>query len=74
MKEVIELFSWSKKEEAQLNKLSLKKTSILNGTLDEKEYKHLTYLFEAVYAVAIEPRNNISQNPTGKWELKYLGK
>ena len=46
-------------------------TTILVG--DERKYKHLTYLFEAVYGVAIAPINNITKNPTGEWELRYFG-
>ena len=33
----------------------------------------MSYLFETYYAVAIEPKRNISDNPGCEWQLKYFG-
>ena len=39
--------------------------------LPNKKMKHLLYLFEATYAVALDVDDNVTQAPTGEWELKY---
>ena len=68
---ILSLFDWDEEEENELKKLAW------NGswpdTLANRKYKHLTYLFEATYAVSICPALNVTQNPTSEWELKYYG-
>ena len=69
--EIIALFNWDEDEENELKKLSW--TSCWPDNLENRKYKHLTYLFEATYAVSLTPSLNITQNPTSEWELRYYG-
>ena len=71
MDEILSLFDWSEEEEKQLRMLPWK--SSYKDSLANRKYRHLCYLFEAVYAIALKPSDNITQNPTGEWELKYYG-
>ena len=69
--EIIALFNWDEEEENELKKLSWK--SSWPDNLQNRKYRHLTYLFEAIYAVSITPSLNLTQNPTSEWELRYYG-
>ena len=60
-------------EISELEKLSWKGGSGKPDTLENRKYRHLAYLFEAVYAVSIAPGVNTTQNPTGEWEFKHYG-
>ena len=71
-KEILGLFDWTDEEEDELKKLSWNKSSHPD-TMENSKYKHLTYLFEATYAVSIVPSENVTENPTSEWELKYYG-
>ena len=64
------MFDWSEEE---LYGLSQLKGVAIRDTLEDKKYKHMCYLFEAAYALAIEPRRNISGNPGCEWQLNYFG-
>ena len=68
--DILALFDWNENEVSELLQLSWK--SKQPNTLENRKYKHLAYLFEAVSAVAIAPEINSTQNPTGEWELKYV--
>lgn len=71
MKELVELFDWNVLEVKELN--DLKGNGNRQG-LNQKKYRHLCYLFELAYALAMEPRKNISTNPGCEWQLQYYGK
>ena len=66
-----ELFTWSDEELTGLNNL---KGVASRNTLADKKYKHICYLFELAYALAIESRRNISGNPSCEWQLGYFGR
>ena len=65
-----QLFDWSDEELVGLQHL---KGVATRDTIGDKKYKHLCYLFEAAYALALEPRRNISGNPGCEWQLNYFG-
>ena len=68
---IISLFQWSDVEEIELNILM---GSGSRNTTNQKKYRHLCYLFECAYALAIEPRRNISGNPSCEWQLRFYGR
>lgn len=70
-KRVVELFEWSDKEVFELDKLNL---TVDNQDLEYKKYKHIAYLCEFAYALAISPKDNISGNPGFEWQLKWYGR
>ena len=65
---VIQLFNWSPIEYEELNNLQSAPT---RNTLSDKKYGQVCYFFECAYALAIDPRRNISGNPGCEWYLKY---
>ena len=70
-REIIELFEW--------DNIEIKELSALAGaggrdTLEDKKYRHVDYHCEAIYALAIAPKANISGNPGCEWQLKYFGR
>ena len=65
---ITKLFNWSPIEYEDLNSLQ---SATTKNTLPDKKYRHLCYLFECAYALAIDPRCNISDNPGCEWQLKY---
>jgi len=67
---VVSLFNWSDSENKQLNKLTI---PAIRNTLENRQYKHVCYLIESVYALAIAPTENLSSNPGCEWQLKYYG-
>ena len=69
---IINLFEWSEEENQQLKKLNWRGVA-LEDNLKNRQYKHLTYLFELAYTIAITPGQNRTSNPTGEWELGYWG-
>jgi hypothetical protein len=64
----VNMFQWTDWEEAHLCKLKYDDNQ--GSTLEFKKYKHLCYLFELFFNVAIEPKDNITQNPTCEWQLR----
>ena len=72
LESIINLFEWNKEEVMYLEKLSMKGNDEPNS-LNDKKYRHLTYLFELAYSLAIAPGKNRTNNPTGEWQLKYFG-
>ena len=48
-------------------------SSYKRSLLANRKYRHMCYLFEEVYDVAIKSSDNITWNPTGEWQLKYYG-
>ena len=67
--DILALFDWNESEMSELQQLHW--NSKWPDTLENRKYRHLSYLLEAVSAVAIAPELNSTQNPTGEWELKY---
>lgn len=65
--ELVSLFEW--------DSLELQKLQSLTSTdaILDRQYRHLAYLCEAAYAVAIKPEDNLSGNPTCEWQLGYFG-
>ena len=68
---VIELFSWSDIEEREITAL---KGAVTRNTLAMKQYMYVCYLLECAYALALEPRRNLSENHGCEWQLKYYGR
>ena len=71
IKNLIKLFEWNDLEVRELN--VLKRNGNRQGLCDKK-YRYLCYIFEIVYALAMEPRKNIYGNPGCEWQLQYYGK
>lgn len=69
---IINLFEWTDEENNHLQQLPWKGSSI-EGSLKNRQYRHLTYLFELTYTLAIVPGQNHTDNPTSEWELNYFG-
>ena len=65
---IVDLFEWSDFETKELSELTGR------NTIEEKKYRHIVYHCEAVYALALAPKANISRNPGCEWQLKYYGK
>jgi hypothetical protein len=69
---VIDLFDWTESETECLSKL---KDGAKGGlSIQSKQYKHLCYLFETCFAVAISSQMNVTMNPTCEWQLRWYGK
>ena len=71
MTSVISCFNWNDNE---IKELTLLKGSGNRHSLEQKKYKHLCYMFELAYALAIDPVKNISCNAGCEWQLQYYGK
>jgi len=71
MKQINDLFEFGEGELAELEKLCCNLGG--TGTTNFRKYKHLCYLFELMYAVAIAPELNVTMNPSCEWQLKYFG-
>ena len=69
--DILALFDWNDNEISELEIISWKGGSGKPDTLENRKYRPLACLFEAVYAVSIAPGVNTTQNPTGEWELKH---
>merc|ERR1711865_1067632 len=69
---IINLFEWTDEENNHLQQLPWKGSSI-EGSLKNRQYRHLTYLFELTYTLAIALGQNHTDNPTSEWELNYFG-
>jgi len=70
---ITNLFEWDRVEEEHLDLLNIPDKDKRN-TLPNKKMKHLCYLFEATYAVALAVDDNVTEAPTGEWELKFKPK
>jgi hypothetical protein len=68
----VELFDWTPEEESHLGNLSLGQGQ--GGTLIDKKFKHLCYMFESFYALALRHQDNITQNPGSEWRLGLYSK
>ena len=69
-KEVVGLFTWTPEE---INALSSLKSFGTNASIIDKQYRHICYLCEAMYALSINQLRNISGNPSCEWQLGYYG-
>ena len=71
MAEITAWFSWSAYEVEQLVLLAG-----VGGmaSLQDKQYRHLCYVFENAYALSLDQDSNISSNPGFEWQLGYYGK
>ena len=68
---ILNMFEWSDFNDCYLSKLKLDgDDGSAGGTIQDKRFKHLCYLFETFYAVAINPHHNITQNPGCEWQLR----
>ena len=67
--EINALFHWSKSEELELEILSGSGKHQPRG----QTYRHLCYIFETAYGLALDPRRNISSNPGCEWQLRFYG-
>ena len=68
---IIHLFDWNEIENKELGCL---KGNSNRQTIDDKRYRHLCYMFELAYALAIEPSKNISTSAGCEWQTGYFGK
>ena len=59
--------------EEEEHELGLLKGVNTRDTLNEKKYRHLCYLSESAYALAVSDTMNISSNPGFEWQLRYYG-
>ena len=71
MEKIVSLFEWNDEELFELNKL---KGLNPKDTIIDKQYRHICYLTESVYALAISNSMNISSNPGFEWQLRYYGR
>ena len=70
-KKVVDLFDWHENDERKLE--DMKGTAYLR-CLQDKKFRHLCYMIETFYAVAIDYRLNITQNPGCEWQLGLYSK
>lgn len=69
-KAIVECFEW---DESELDALKELKMPHRKDTLLDRQYKHICYLGETAFALAIELRKNVSGNPTCEWQLGWFG-
>jgi hypothetical protein len=69
---ILPLFNWTEIDEAMLTQLSYRSEG--GGSLASKKYKHVCFMFELFFAVALEPSKNITNNPTCEWQLRLYSK
>jgi hypothetical protein len=67
--DILGLFKWNKEELDMLSTLPL--PSAIHQGIEHKQYKHIVYFLETVYALAISPEHNLSENPGCEWQLNY---
>ena len=70
LNDIVDLFYYTDMEIGQLQNLN---GAGGRNTLAQKKYRHLCYIFECAYALAIETNKNISSNPGFEWQLGYYG-
>ena len=68
---IIDMFSWNQIEESELSKL---KGNASRQSSNDKKYRHLCYMFELAYALAIEPSKNISSSAGCEWQTGFFGR
>ena len=68
---ILNLFDWNGIENKELGCL---KGNSNRQTIDDKKYRHLCYMFELAYALAIEPSKNISTSAGCEWQIGYFGR
>jgi hypothetical protein len=69
---ILRLFKWTEIDEAMLTQLQYRSEG--GGSLASKKYKHMCFMFELFFAVALEPSKNITNNPTCEWQLRLYSK
>jgi hypothetical protein len=69
---ILRLFNWTEIDEAMLTKLQYRSEG--GGSLASKKYKHMCFMFELFFAVALQPSKNITNNPTCEWQLRLYSK
>jgi hypothetical protein len=69
-RKAVELFDWTASDETNLDGL----TSSGSGCMIDKKFRHLSYMFETVYAVGLRQEDNITQNPGCEWQLELYGR
>ena len=62
--EIDALLHWSKSEESELKLLS---GNGKHQSLEDTKYRHMCYIFETSYGLALESRCDISSNSGCKW-------
>ena len=67
--DILGLFKWNKDELDMLSTLTLPNAK--HQGVKHKQYKHIVYFLETVYALAISPELNLSENPGCEWLLPY---
>jgi hypothetical protein len=68
----LHLFNWTEIDEATLTQLPYRSEG--GGSLASKKYELVCFMFELFFAVALEPRKNITNNPTCEWQLRLYSK
>ena len=59
--DILGLFKWNKDELDMLSTLT--HPNAIHQGVEHKQYKHIVYFLETVYALAISPELNLSENP-----------
>jgi hypothetical protein len=69
---ILRLLNWTEIDEAMLTQLPYRSEG--GESLASKKYKHVCFMFELFFAVALEPSKNITNNPTCEWQLRMYSK
>lgn len=67
---VVSLFDWSVEETIEVHTL---KGVGINTSIIDKQYWHICYICETMYALSIDQNKNTSGNPGYGWQLGYYG-
>lgn len=67
---IVGLFDWSDSDIKHLGRL--KKGAHGDEDLVSKQYRHLCYMFETFFAVAIARTRNLSSSPGCEWQTGYI--
>jgi hypothetical protein len=66
------LLNWTEIDEVMSTQLPYRSEG--GGRLASKKYKHVCFMFELFFAVALEPSKNITNNPTCEWQRRLYSK
>lgn len=69
-RKAVELFDWTASDETSLDAL----TSSGSGCMVDMKFRHLSYMFETVYAVGLRQDDIITQNSGCEWQLELYGR
>ena len=70
MDDLVNMFTWNNVE---INELTMLQGNGNRQSLSAKKYRHLCYMFELAYALAIDPNKNISLSAGCEWQTGHFG-